>query len=52
LSLIIELLGRPPENILKESSRKKLFFDAKTGEPNMEKDANGKPIRIGVKTIK
>ena len=52
LCLIMEILGKPPENILKESTRKNLFFDDKTGEPTLVKDSNGLVIEPGKKNLR
>lgn len=37
LSLIIEVNGLPDEKLLKNASRRKVFFDENTGEPFLSK---------------
>ena len=41
LSLIIEVLGVPDNNVLKNATRKSIFFEDDTNEPKLTNDSKG-----------
>jgi len=51
LSLIMEVLGEPPEHVLEQSTRKKMFFDPETDEPILTKNSRGRMRIPGTKSL-
>ncbi|KAL3891536.1 hypothetical protein ACJMK2_003796 [Sinanodonta woodiana] len=50
LACIMEILGLPPNNILDQATRKRLFFDSK-GSPRSITNSKGKKRRVGSKDL-
>lgn len=51
LQCIMEIMGTPPPELLRISTREKLFFDPRTGKPKLTPNKRGKVRHPGTRSL-